>query len=131
MSDSRGRVKVLEMLSYRVFFLLGLPSKVLSTEKLIYARLGVSRTIYVNVDSPNLGFTYFNFLGGGGGQLKKSPCMLSAIQIYFQQQNYIVSNTNFLYSSTNILFSHSLSVLAFNVVRSKKMVLYWGHICCR
>jgi len=27
------------------------------------ARLGVSRTIYVNVDSPNLGFTYFNFLG--------------------------------------------------------------------
>ena len=26
--------------------------------------LGVSRTIYVNVDSPNLGFPYFNFLGG-------------------------------------------------------------------
>ena len=25
--------------------------------------LGVSRTIYVNVDSPNLGFPYFNFLG--------------------------------------------------------------------
>ena len=24
------------------------------------ARLGVSRTIYVNVESPNLGFTYFN-----------------------------------------------------------------------
>ena len=32
----------------------------------------VSRTIYVNVDSPNQGFPYFNFLGGG--QLKKSPC---------------------------------------------------------
>ena len=28
------------------------------------ARLGVSRTIYVNEDSPNLGFPYFNFLGG-------------------------------------------------------------------
>ena len=28
-----------------------------------YARLGVSRPIYVNVDSPNLGFPYFNFLG--------------------------------------------------------------------
>ena len=28
------------------------------------ARLGVSRPIYVNVDSPNLGFPYFNFLGG-------------------------------------------------------------------
>ena len=36
--------------------------------------LGVSRTIYVNVDSPNLGFLYFNFLGGY--QLKKTPCML-------------------------------------------------------
>ena len=24
----------------------------------------VSRPIYVNVDSPNLGFPYFNFLGG-------------------------------------------------------------------
>ena len=35
-----------------------------STEKLIWARLGVSRPIYVNVDSPNLGFPYFNFLGG-------------------------------------------------------------------
>ena len=45
--------------------------KVLSTNKLIKARLGVSRTIYVNVDSPNLGFTYFNFLGGG--QLKNHP----------------------------------------------------------
>ena len=35
-----------------------------STEKLIEAGLGVSRTIYVNVDSPDLGFPYFNFLGG-------------------------------------------------------------------
>ena len=26
--------------------------------------LGVSRTIYVNVDTPNLCFTYFNFLRG-------------------------------------------------------------------
>ena len=55
------------------FFSLGLLLKCLSTEKLIQARLGVSRTIYVNVDSPNLGFPYFNFLGGG--QLKKSPCI--------------------------------------------------------
>ena len=35
-----------------------------STKKLIQTRLGVSRPIYVNVDTPNLGFTYFNFLGG-------------------------------------------------------------------
>ena len=34
------------------------------TEKLIQARLGVSRPIYVNVESPNLGFPCFNFLGG-------------------------------------------------------------------
>ena len=33
--------------------------------------LGVSRPIYVNVDSPILGFPYFNFLGGY--QLKKHP----------------------------------------------------------
>ena len=44
----------------------------LSTKKLIEARLGVSRPIYVNVDSPNLGFPYFNFLGGY--QWKKTPC---------------------------------------------------------
>ena len=29
--------------------------------------------IYANVDSPNLGFPYFNFLGGY--QLKKTPCI--------------------------------------------------------
>ena len=49
-------------LSYRVIFFTGTPLKVPSTEKLIQACLGVSRTIYVNVDSPNLGFPYFNFL---------------------------------------------------------------------
>ena len=40
------------------------------------ARLGVSSTIYVNVDTPNLGFTHF--LGGEGGQLKKPPCILTS-----------------------------------------------------
>ena len=43
-------------------FFTGTPPK--STEKLPQARLGVPRMIYVNVDSPNLGFPYFNFLGG-------------------------------------------------------------------
>ena len=42
------------------FFPLVFPLKVPSTENLIYARLSVSRTIYVNVESPNLGFRYFN-----------------------------------------------------------------------
>ena len=48
---------------YKVSFSLGLPLKFLSTEKLISAGLDVSRTIYVNVDSSNLGFPYLNFLG--------------------------------------------------------------------
>ena len=53
------------------FFSLVPPLKVQSTKNLILARLGVSRPIYVNVDSPNLGFPYFYFLGGY--QLKKHP----------------------------------------------------------
>ena len=40
-------------------------------KKVNQARLGVSWPIYVAVDSPNLGFPYFNFLGGY--QLKKHP----------------------------------------------------------
>ena len=32
------------------------------TDKFIYARLGVSRTNYINVDSPIIGFSYFDFL---------------------------------------------------------------------
>ena len=55
-------------------FLTGTPLKVPSTKKLIQARLGVSRTIYVNVDSPDPGFPYFNFLGGY--QWKKHPVYL-------------------------------------------------------
>ena len=59
-------------LTYRVFFLTGTPVKVLSTEKFIQARLGESKTIYVDEDSPNQGFPYFNFLGGSQSQ-KKHP----------------------------------------------------------
>ena len=44
------------------------------------AMLGVSRPIYVAVDSPNLGFPYFNFLGGY--QLKKTPCMLDSYMTF-------------------------------------------------
>ena len=54
-------------------FFAGAPKKVLNTEKLIWARLGVSRAIYVNVDSPYLSFPFFNFIGEC--QLKKSPCI--------------------------------------------------------
>ena len=53
------------MLCYRVFFQLVPPLNVLSTKKLILARLGVSRQVYVNVDSPNLGFPYLNLFRGG------------------------------------------------------------------
>ena len=67
-----------------MFFSLGLPLKSVSTEKLIKARLGVSRTIYVNVDSPNLGFPYFNFLGEA--QCKKRPVFWN-IQLTQDQQD--------------------------------------------
>ena len=55
------------------FFSLEPPLKVQSTTKLIKARLCVSRTIYVNVDSPNQGFAYYNFFMGY--PWKKSPCI--------------------------------------------------------
>ena len=45
-------------------FYTGTPLKNSKYKKLIQARLGVSRPIYVNVDSPNLGFPYVNFFGG-------------------------------------------------------------------
>ena len=44
-----------------VFFSLVPPLKYLSTKKLIQAWLGVSRPIYVNVDSPNLVFRTLTF----------------------------------------------------------------------
>ena len=40
------------------------PPKSSKYKQVNQAWLGVSRPIYVNVDSPNLGFPYFNFLGG-------------------------------------------------------------------
>ena len=44
----------------------------------------VSRTIYVNVDTPNLGFPYFNFLGGY--QLKqKHP-----VSVYFRLSLFLI-----------------------------------------
>ena len=46
-----------------VFFFTGTPPKISKYKKLISASLGVSRPIYVNVDSPNLGFPYFYLLG--------------------------------------------------------------------
>ena len=72
-----GEKKNIEKLHTGWFFTLGLPLKVQSTEKLILSRLGVSRTIFVNVDSPNLGFTYFNFLGGY--QLRKHPVTIPCL----------------------------------------------------
>ena len=47
-------------------------------------RLGISRTIYVNVDSPNLGFTYFNFLGGY--QLKKHPVFVKEFLVEWSKR---------------------------------------------
>ena len=36
--------------------------------------------MYVNVDTPNLGFTYFTFLGGGA--VKKPPCIFYLYFLY-------------------------------------------------
>ena len=46
-------------------------------KKLILARLGVSRATYNNIDSLNLGFPYFNFLGEA--KCKKHPVILMTI----------------------------------------------------
>ena len=65
-SGRKGCEQNVKVIIYMVIiqgvFLMSLPLKCPSTEKLFLARLGVSWTIYVNVDSPNLGFPYFNFL---------------------------------------------------------------------
>ena len=63
------------------FFSRGLPLKCLSIENLIWAGLGVSRTIYVNADSPNLVFPYFNFLWEA--QCKKTPCTMKQSKYFF------------------------------------------------
>ena len=52
------------------------------SEKLILARLGVSRTIY-------LGFPYFNFLGGH--QSKETPCMFTFVQAGWQHRGFLVA----------------------------------------
>ena len=60
---------------YRVSFFTGPPPKSSKAKKLIWARLGVSGTIYVNVVSPILGFQYLNFLGEAQWK-KKQPVYL-------------------------------------------------------
>ena len=72
---------------YRVSFFTGPPPKSSKAKKLIWARLGVSGTIYVNVVSPILGFQYLNFLGEA--QWKKNSlyiwtfiCVICLIEIY-------------------------------------------------
>ena len=69
--QQNGRAGVFTFFHIQGVFPLGLPLKVPSTEKLI---LGVSRTIYVNVDSPNLGSPCFNILGEA--QCKKNTMYL-------------------------------------------------------
>ena len=72
-------------------FSLGLPLKVLSTEKLILARLVVSRTIFVNVDLSNLGSPYLIFFGEA--QCRKHPVCVTflarTINVEFCHSNII------------------------------------------
>ena len=57
--------------NYRVIFFTGTPSNNSKDRKVNLAGLGVSRPIYVYVDSPNLGFPYVNILGEA--QCKQHP----------------------------------------------------------
>ena len=54
--------------------------------------------IYVDVDSPNLGSRYFNFLGGG--QLKKTPCII-LLSLFEVKLNIIV---DFVKGTWNLIF---------------------------
>ena len=56
------------------FFFTGTPPKSSKYKKVNLGRLGVSWPIYVNVDSLNLGFPNFNFLGGYH-QWEKNTCI--------------------------------------------------------
>ena len=64
-----------------MFFSLVPSLKVQSTNKFIWARLGVSRPIYVNVDSSNLGFP---------NQLKKTPCMMMSMMMRMMMRMRLV-----------------------------------------
>ena len=75
--------------------------------------LGVSRPIYVNVDSPNLGFPYFNILGGY--QWKKHPvllmCHVDFVQVY--NATSCIANVDDYSQSTRLLAATTLrSVLS-------------------
>ena len=63
----------------------------------------LGQSIYVNVDSPNLGFTNFNFLGGY--QLKKTPCIFISISIYWSETHC------WLFSQSLVCGPHSIPVL--------------------
>ena len=83
------------------FFSLVPPLKILSTEKLIYARLGVSWPIYINIDSPNLGFPYFIFFRGG--PVEKKPPYTSTIHIHIHNSTFVLFFTILLSVIFNVL----------------------------
>ena len=64
-------------------------------------------TIYVNVDSLNLGFPYFNFLGGY--QWEKTPCMLLTVvcAVGLRLPGLTVISAWLIYPSPGILLLHS------------------------
>ena len=77
------------------FFSLGLPQKCWSKEKLIYAKLGVSRTIYVNVDSPNLGFPYSNFL-------REAQCKKHPVRWHTKSRKHEIYFESFVYENNQV-----------------------------
>ena len=91
------------------------PLKVQGTKKLIWARLGVSRPIYVNVDSPNLGFPYFNFLGGY--QLKNT--------LYHHIVLYTSSHLELSHTHCFIVIKHSVNLMRQNLSHALRTTSNW------
>ena len=82
-------------------FFTGTPPK---SSKYKIVNPGVSRPIYVNVDSPNLGFPYFNFLGGTSEEkntLYHIVAIMIVVFITLYGQNVAIMIVVFITSSYN------------------------------
>ena len=84
--------------TYRVIFLTGTPPKKSKYNKVNLDRLGVSRPIYVNVDSPNLGFPYFF----RGVPVKKNILYFENMEKRFFVIWKLKKNVNVSYPSSSI-----------------------------
>ena len=80
----------------------------------------VSRPFYVKVDSPNLGFPYFNFLGGY--QLKKHPVLCLS---KFNLTNNTKQNKTH-YKSNHYHFHHNQYKSKAHVMSAENSLMWFG-----